>query len=174
MAADAVARARGGAAVQRRRHRLSRALHRHPALVGGRILECHHRIFDHALLPRPGRGREPAGGKHPRRRAGDRVDGDPDVHPQREPGAGDPQPAAVDGRPRAGARRASVSCLCAERHQRSRHHRSRGRPASTHSSRSGEARIPVTYRRRAGEHRRSSPAISATSATAGATTTNSR
>ena len=38
-------------------------------------------------LPRSGGSREPARDQHPRRRTGDRIDGDPDVHPQREPGA---------------------------------------------------------------------------------------
>ncbi len=61
----AVARGGGSPALQRRRHLVSFTLYRHPALVGDRLLECRHRVFSHAALPRSGRGREPARDQHP-------------------------------------------------------------------------------------------------------------
>src|SRR6185437_777153 len=60
----AVARTRGSTAIQRRSHRLSCTLYDYPAVGGDRILECRYWISDHAFLPRPSRGREPAGNEH--------------------------------------------------------------------------------------------------------------
>src|SRR5262249_42509793 len=69
--------------IRDRRPRLGRALRAHPALVRDRLLECDHRLSDHALCPRSSGG-GPAGLRsRARRRGNHRIDPNPSVHPQR-------------------------------------------------------------------------------------------
>ena len=67
------------------------------AVDGGRILERHDRISDHALCAGSDRGGDPDSGRHPRGRGGHGIDRDPGVHPQRTAGADDPQSRADAG-----------------------------------------------------------------------------
>ena len=108
------------------RRAFSRAVHADAAVVGGRILERDDWIPALDMRSRSGRRGQSDGRAHPRRRDDHRADRDPHVHPERGPGPGDPQFAAAVGWPRQRARSSFVSCLSAERQQRSRDRRRRG------------------------------------------------
>ena len=130
-------------------------------------------FFVMRVCARPGRGRHATGREHPRRRADRRLDRDPDLHPQRDAGAGDAQPRAAAGRLAACGAGERFHVYMSERHQRSRRRGRRGSALRGARRRSGAAASasPIAGARRTPASR---PATSATSASAGAPTTNSR
>ena len=156
-----------------RRSRSGRAVRGDAALVRDRVLERDHRPADHALRARSGRGGHAGGRPRARRRADHRVDRDPAVHPQRAARARRPPARADAGGPRRARRRRALPCLCAERHQRGRPRRRRGRAlcrADGILARAGGADLPAARR----QYRLQGRQCRAISASAGARTTTSR